>query len=177
MRTIVYFLALALAFAPLSQAANAAEPFGLKIGEAKLSEVEQTHAGDKIGINRWTNGTIYKLKTEKLNFEGLLSAEAIFDTNDTLVGLLLEFRKERFETLNAMTAKNYALQSSKTPFVGNREAIYRDGDTAIELYAPHMSFQMKMYYMHDIFISAYEAGSKAKAKETAVKENNALFGK
>jgi len=161
----------------MAQAAFAAEPFGLKIGEAKLNDVMKMHAGMQSGTNQWTKGAIYKLNTTELNFDGLLSADAIFDSNDTLVGLLLEFRKARFEELNAMTAKNYALQRSKIPFVGDREAIYKDGDTSIELYSPHISFQMKMYYLHHSFIKAYEAGSKAESKETATQENNALFGK
>lgn len=175
MRIISYLLA--LAFVLMSQATFAAEPFGLKIGEAKLTDVMKTHVGKQSGTNQWTRGVIYKLNTTELNFEGLLSADAIFDTNDTLVGLFLEFRKSRFEELNAMTAKNYTLQSSKTPYVGDREAIYEDGDTSIELYSPHMSFQMKMYYLHDTFIKAYDAGSMAEAKETSAQENNALFGK
>jgi len=174
MRFVSSIFLLALLFFPIL--ANAAEPFGLEIGKANLNDVMKSHKGEIVGTNRWTKGAIYQLNPESLEFSGLIAAEAIFDADRTLVGLLLKFPKARFDKLNSTTAKHYPLKSSKTPFVGDKEAIYRDGDVNIELYSAHMSFEMKMYYLHETMLKAFETRSEASANEQETTENKKLFG-
>jgi PKD repeat protein len=75
--------------------------------------------------------------------------------------------KESFKpTLKALSAK-YALVSSEVPFVGNASAKLKQGDSVIELNAPHLSFTMEVLYLTSGLKQSFQQKS---SNERAAKE-------
>jgi hypothetical protein len=71
----------------------------------------------------------------------------IFDQSEKLAAVLMTMPKDSFQpTLNALT-KKYKLVAKEVPFVGNASAKLQQGDSVIELNAPHLSFEMSVQYL------------------------------
>lgn len=161
----------------ITNQAHAASPFGMEIGvmsEAKLKEdFKVTHTG----VSSWTDGAIYDISTPQLDFQGLQKATAIFNENQVLVGLLLNFPKNKFDALEGYVADNFELKARNIPFVGDKSATYFEADTEVRLAAPHMGFEMSMNFLDGELIQAFEAGKKKQNKAKSDGEKAALFGK
>ena len=75
-----------------------------------------------------------------------------------------------------MAKQNYQMVNSQIPYVGNKQVIYKDGNTEISLNSPHMSFEMSMHFLDKPLIEAYDSGRERKNQEKQAKENSALLG-
>ncbi len=148
-------------------AGNAA-PLGLELGVATYAQVKQ-QIGSKTslsdgGINAYSDGKMLKSDGDGLGIDGLSDITFIFDQSDRLAGVLMTLPKQngmsdlnntRFrQTMNAL-GKKYRLVKKDVPFVGDSYAEFREGDSLVELDAPHMSFTMSLTYetraLHDAF--------------------------
>jgi hypothetical protein len=150
------------AFATMARcvlATNAA-PLGLELGVATQAQVRQQLNSqtqlEEAGTNQYSGGNMLKGDGEGLGIDGLSEIVFIFDTGDKLAAVLMTLPKgEGFGDLQAgnftKTAKalgaKYKLVEKIQPFVGNARAIFRQGDSVVELDAPHMSFTMTLRYL------------------------------
>lgn len=169
-KLIYLFALLGMAFSNLAFATNAA-PFGQELGVATYAQVKQqlsgkTHLADA-GTNKFSSGKMLQGEGDGLGIDGLSEVTFIFDRTDKLAGVLMTLPKESFKsTLKALSAK-YALVSSEVPFVGNASAKLKQGDSVIELNAPHLSFTMEVMYLTNGLKQAFQRQSSS---ERAVKE-------
>ncbi len=94
------------------------------------------------GANKFSGGRMLQSDGDGLGIEGLSQVTFIFDRTDKLVG-------------------------SEVPFVGNASAKLKQGDSVIELNAPHMSFTMEVLYLTNGLKQAFQQQS---SNERAAKE-------
>lgn len=164
------FALLSMAFSNLVFAANAA-PFGQELGVATYAQVNQ-QVGSKTdlsdaGTNKFSGGKMLRGNGSGLGIEGLSEVTFIFDRADKLAGVLMTLPKESFKpTLKALSAK-YKLLSSEVPFVGNASAKLKQGDSVVELNAPHLSFTMEVLYLTNGLKQAFlqQSSNERVAKE------------
>lgn len=160
--------ALAIPFA-LSAAVAIADPapFGLELGKTTVAEAKAKFDLNGKGTNRYSDGPMFDVPVSEVNFEGLQDLTLIFDTRDTLVGVLATLPKHQFGTMHGMLSDKYRVVSSNIPFVGDSSAKYVDGGTEITLDAPHMSFDMSMNYLRKELRDAFKRKSAEEAKAKA----------
>lgn len=172
-----FFAILFALISPFAYGGNAA-PLGMELGVATLSQVKQ-QVGSKTrltetGINKYSNGRMLEGNGNGLEIDGLSKIVFIFDASDKLVGELLTLPKADGsgnlqnggfqKTLTALSGK-YKLVEKRVPFVGNAYAKLKQGDSVIELDAPHMSFDMELRYMMASLQKAFlQQSSSDKAK-------------
>lgn len=92
----------------------------------------------------------------------------IFDASDKLAAVLMTLPKgggfgdlqngNFAKTVKTLAAK-YKLVEKNQPFVGNARARFRQGDSVIELDAPHLSFTMELRYLTDALQKAFSQQS------------------
>ncbi len=164
------FIALTLV-STLSFAANAA-PFGQEVGVAKCKDVIK-NMSDKVkftqnGVNKFTNGPMYVGDADNLGFDGAKSILLICDQSDVLSALQLTLAKgsfsEGFDKYSKMLKAKYKQVKMVNPYVGNKYAKYSQGNSIIELDAPHLSFDMALTYETNQFDKSY--------KDTTTTEKN-----
>jgi hypothetical protein len=123
------------------------KPFGLQIGQTTIKEVQNKFKVKYAGINKYSQGKMFYLNPKDLNFDGLEEVLLIFSKDKKLLAVLLQIQKSRFDDIFNLLNSKYKLLNKRIPFVGNKEAKFINGNTEIILYAPHMSFDMKLYYI------------------------------
>jgi hypothetical protein len=68
------------------------------------------------------------------------------------------------KTVKTLAAK-YTLVEKKQPFVGNAHARFQQGDSVVELDAPHMSFTMELRYLTKTLQKAFNQKSSSEKTE------------
>ncbi|AVP96509.1 hypothetical protein C7S18_04540 [Ahniella affigens] len=149
-------------------------PFGLELGKATLTDAKAKYRLKELGINKYSNGPMHQVQPGQISFEGLRNVTLIFDSNQILSGVLTTFPKGRFNDLNDGLAQKYRLVSKSTPFVGDSEAKYVNGQTEISISAPHMSFELNMIYLRQELLSAFDAQSSAEQQAKKNREDAQL---
>lgn len=155
--------------ATLSWAAPA--PFGLEIGKATVADLKNAYPVKKAGTNSYSGGEMYQIDVSRIEFEGLQSLVVLFGQDGTLQGVSATLNKTRFDAVNQGLAGKYKSVSKKLPFVGDKRVVYVDGQTEIELNAPHLSFEMEMTYATKALLKTLNQqrndSQKTKAKNEA----------
>lgn len=164
------FMILLLAFLVRGEvfAGNNPAPFGLELGVATYAQVKsdlgsQTRLND-MGVNAYSGGKMLKGDGEGLDFEGLSAITLIFDQGDRLAGVLMtlpkgEMGNGNFKKVLAMLKGKYKLVSERVPYVGNSYAKLKQGNSIVELDAPHLSFTMQLRYLTQDLLAAFNAQS------------------
>ncbi|MNZ88270.1 hypothetical protein D3C78_1071580 [compost metagenome] len=166
-----FTLALALT---LTTTAAQADPsvFGLTIGKTTEEQFLKQYSANQIGTNLYNNGHMYVVAPDSIDFDGLQKVLVVFDAKGSLAGVDAQFPKEKFDYLNQALGKKYKLVDKKIPFVGNKRATYKDGNSKIILDAPHMSFKMNMTYLTREFEKAIADGEReAKSRQKGREES------
>lgn len=159
MKSNIVVVGLIASLSPYTTWASNAAPLGLELGVATYAQVKQqigvkTSLTDS-GINAYTNGKMLESDGEGLDIDGLSDITFIFDPSDKLAGVLMTLPKQdgmsdlnntRFRKTLATLSRKYKLVKKVVPFVGDSYAEFRQGDSLIELEAPHMSFTMNLIY-------------------------------
>ncbi|ENF8750567.1 hypothetical protein ABRI18_004219 [Vibrio fluvialis] len=148
--------------------------FGLTIGETTVEQLKSKYNVSHQGINKYSQGDMYQIPQNQIQFDGISNVTAIFSKSDKLVAVLTELPKNKFDYLNEALAKKYQLVNKKIPFVGNKSATYKDGETEISLEAPHMSFQLSMNYIHSDLLQAFNTQSEQEKKKKQQQESSML---
>lgn len=154
--------------ATLSWAAPA--PFGLEIGKATVADLKNAYPVKKTGTNSYSGGEMYQIDVSRIDFEGLQSVLAIFGQDGTLQAVSATLHKNRFDAVNQGLAGKYKSVSKKLPFVGDKRVVYVDGQTEIELNAPHLSFEMEMTYATKALLKSFHQQRNDSQKNKARNE-------
>lgn len=169
-KLVYLFALLCMAFSNLVFAGNAA-PLGLELNVATYAQVKQQLGGktslSDAGTNKYSGGRMVESNGDGLGIDGLSSVTFIFDKADKLAAVLMTLPKDSFaKTLSALSGK-YKLLEKQVPFVGNASAKLQQGETIIELNAPHMSFQMTVMYATQALKQSFtqQASNERAAKE------------
>jgi hypothetical protein len=167
---VVVVAILCMAISNVAFAANAA-PLGLELGVATYAQVKQQVGGktslSDAGTNKYSGGKMLQGNGDGLGIEGLSEITFIFDASDKLAAVLMTLPKDSFpKTLSALSGK-YKLIEKQVPFVGNASARLQQGDSIIEMNAPHLSFEMSVSYMTKGLKQAFtqQASNERAAKE------------
>lgn len=162
-------------------AGNAA-PLGLELGVATLAQV-QKEVGTKTkliesGTNKFINGKMLSGSGSGLNIDGLSKITFIFDQNDVLSGVLMTLPKREgmndlqnggFKKLTKTLSAKYKQVEKRDPFVGDAYARYTQGNSVVELDAPHMSFDMNLHYVTNDLLAKF---NKQSAEERSAKDRS-----
>ncbi|MGC9386264.1 MAG: hypothetical protein ACP5D0_04925 [Hydrogenovibrio sp.] len=149
-------------------------PFGLEVGQATISQMQEKYTARETGINSYSHGKMYELPTRQLGVSELKEATAIFDVQGKLVAILLTLPKHKFDSTLSALKQKYRLIEQQIPFVGNKKAVLKDGDTEITLTAPHMSFEMELNYINNDFYQAYLKKSREEKAAKRAQEASQL---
>lgn len=149
-------------------------PFGLELGKTTVEQMTAKYTTSYKGVNQYSSGKMYTLVPSELGIEGLNSATAIFDTNDTLIAVLTSLPKSRFDGLHASLSSKYKVTRSKLPFVGDKKVVFKDGKTEITLDSPHMSFEMELNYINDELNRAFKKQVEQEAAAKKQREQSQL---
>ncbi|WP_197470092.1 MULTISPECIES: hypothetical protein [unclassified Oleiphilus] len=171
------YLAKGLALAAaLSSTAVLADPviFGMELGKTTEEQIKTLYNVQHTGTNKYSNGSMYSVPPSSIDFDGLQEVTTIFDRKGVLVAVLTDFPKSKFNYLKSAIGGKYQKVSEKIPFVGNKSATYRDGETEITLDAPHMSFTMSMNYIRDDFMRTFNSQSEAERRRKQSNESSQL---
>lgn len=172
MRNLLITIVLFLLSTSTALAANPA-PLGLELGVATLAQARQALGGKTrltdAGTNAYSGGRMIKGDGTGLEVEGLSEITLIFDKNDKLAAVLMTLPKQEGmsdmqngmfkKTLATLSAK-YKLVEKRVPFVGDSYAKFRQGDSIIELDAPHLSFNMNLRYLTNDLQAAFNRQSE-----------------
>jgi len=148
-------------------AGNNAAPLGQEIGVATAKQVRdqigsQTKLADA-GTNDYSGGRMLEGDGAGLGVEGLQKIVFIFDPQEKLSGVVMTMDKGRFQAVLDALSKKYRLVQKQVPFVGDSYAKFKQGNSVVELQAPHMSFSMDIQYVSDGFLTAFNKKSAAEA--------------
>ncbi|MGS2743870.1 hypothetical protein ACU6TU_09755 [Halomonas sp. LS-001] len=148
--------------------------FGLTLGASSEAEMKAQYRVEHTGVNRYSDGNTYEIPAHQVAFNGLKKLTAIFDEDEVLVALLATFHKNRFDDLNQAIGQKYRRVNQQIPFVGNKKASFRDGDTQIILDAPHLSFELTLSYLRDNFNTAFNQRSQQEQRQRREQEASQL---
>ena len=171
-----FLLVAILALALCGPAAADPAPFGLAIGKMTVDEFKKKYAAKPDGINKYSLGPMFIVDTAKsgIQFDGLRELTAIFGQDGKLMVVIAGLDKRRFDAVYDSLRNKYRLVAKDIPFVGNKFAKFRGGDTVIELDAPHLSFTMQARYLHQDFLKRFEEIERKEREEKRKKEQSQL---
>lgn len=148
--------------------------FGLKVGITTEKQLEEVYNANLLGTNKYSNGNMYDLPVNQIDFEGLEKTTLIFNKEKILVAVLTKFPQSKFDYLRKVLNKKYKKISQKIPFVGDKSVTYKHKETEISLRAPHLSFKLSMDYVHNEFEKMFKKISNAEKKQKENKEASQL---
>ena len=156
MRTLLVFLALILAIVvtPATHAA-AANPFGVRIGNATLATVRQVvgtrTALHPAGVSAVTHGPILVGDGHGLGMPDVEHVTFVFDPHGTLQ--VVEVRLPNggmgyplFKRYRGLLARRYRTVADREAFVGEQYARFVADNAVITLESPQLSFDMDLVY-------------------------------
>jgi hypothetical protein len=146
----------------------------MTLGKTTEEQFLKQYSATQIGTNRYNNGHMYEVAAGSIDFDGLQKVIVVFDAKNSLAGVDARFPKEKFDYLNQALSKKYKLVNRQIPFVGDKVATYKDGNSKIILDAPHMSFQMNMTYLTQDFDMTISNGQRAAKSRQQLKEESQL---
>jgi tetratricopeptide (TPR) repeat protein len=143
-----------------------AEPLGYKLGVTPLSAVQQKDDEmQEDGYSYWTGGKKFISKGTVHNIEGANRISYIFNEEDLLDAIIIDMHKDYFHKVTSYLKGKYKLLSATVPFVGDKYAKYKQGNSIIEIKAPHLSFDMEVIYKTVNFDTALRNKKAAEAME------------
>ncbi|MBN3495723.1 hypothetical protein [Vibrio neptunius] len=153
-----------------------AEPsiFGMEIGSMTESQLQSQYKVEPLVTNRYTQGNMYSVPVESIDFDGLKSLEVTFSKEGTLLVVLAKLPQAKFDYINGMLKKKYTLVRETIPYVGNKEVVYRESETLIILLAPHLSSEMTMIYTNEALYNEVQRQRDAAERQTQKSEASQL---
>lgn len=159
------FIAMALATAALAHAGT--QVLGFEIGSTTLDQLRQELSKktriETSGTNKYSGGEMVTTNGSSYDIEGLTSVLYIFDDQKKLAAVVMDMDKHRFDAVFQFLNGKYKVVAQQRPFVGNQYARFQPSDAAIELDAPHLSFNMEVRYIRNDLMQKFKARSDADA--------------
>lgn len=168
-----FLLALLATLISLSSVAGPSV-FNLNLGSTDITEFKKKYKHRYLGFNKYSQGEMYEISPNKIDFNGLKEVTVIFDTKKVLVAVLSTFNKDKFDYLESGLSNKYQVKSRKIPFVGDKLVEYQHEGSFILLDAPHMSFELSLNYLTTDFMDSFEVSKSQKDKARKNKEINQL---
>lgn len=166
----------AAAFVGTAAAQDVPRPLGVPLG-ATVAEAERIlgRSLDRTGVNSYSRGPMFKTAGAGLGIEGLKSASLVFDASSRLTAVELTMDaggigKPAYNRVLGHLQKQYKLVSNVAPPVGDKVAVLETADARIELHAPHLSFEVTVFYLTKDFHAAIIAGTKRDAETRSKNE-------
>lgn len=145
-------------------------PFGITIKTTTAEELKEKYSVKEMGVNTYSNGKVYDISPEQVEFEGLESLRVIFSEDNKALGIFSVINKDKYNQLFNMLSLKYKLVSKKDAFVGDQSAVFIDGKTKITLVSPHLSFTLNVNYVHKDLNDAFDKISSEEKKQKSEKE-------
>ena len=169
-------------FALISVAHANTSVIGLEIGKSTIEDVKSKYKIEYSDTNTFDWGSSHIIDSSAINIEGLNKVYVFLKKDDGKVGsvvMLFDKSRSRFDELADSLQKkykvtSYKVTSSKRPRVGDAHVHLQDGNTLIELEAPHMSFMMTLAYVDKNVREAAERKSKQEAQQKKQAEEDLL---
>lgn len=144
-------------------------PLGFAVGQADLKrvrkELSKKTAVHNAGINFYTKGPMLEVDGGNLGIKRLKRVRFIFDTDKRLVVVLMTFHQGGFDATYSHLASKHTLVSKKIPFVGDKEAKFKNGNVSIVLESPHLGFETNLVYMTQDFKKHFLRKSKDDSRQ------------
>lgn len=148
--------------------------FNLNLGSSEITEFKKKYKHRYLGLNKYSQGEMYEIPPNQIDFNGLKEVTVIFDTKQILVAVLTTFNKDKFDYLESALSSKYQVRSRKIPFVGNKLVEYQHENSFISLDAPHMSFELSLNYFTTDFMGSFKRSKSQEDKARKNKEINQL---
>ncbi|ABM61420.1 hypothetical protein [Halorhodospira halophila] len=160
-----------------SGAANAAPaPFGLEIG-ASCDSATQYNAQSQ-GVSAITDGPVYEIGGNQIDFEGLQSVTVICDEQTNVAAVVADFQKRfggaTFNRLVDMLRDEYRLVEMNDAHVGDQNARFQADEVHILVEEPHMSRTTSLVYKTEAFSDAFAAYQQQQQRRQQEKEAGQL---
>ena len=124
-----------------------AKPFGLKIGDISLEQVQALYNLSKIGQNKWTNQPMYSVEPiSQIDFHGIQKVILVFDENNILQAITATFNKSKFNDLLVGLEEKYINVYKEIPYVGNKLVCFETLNSMIELQSLHLSYTTELEF-------------------------------
>jgi hypothetical protein len=142
-----------------------AAPLGLEIGHANLvgAKAKLGDALQNAGTNEYTHGPMFRTGGAVTGIKDLQSVLLIFDPNDRLQGLIMTFPKDPKTMFKLLSGKYSVVSNKVNNFMNNGSARFEEGESWVDLDAPHLGFEMKVSYVSKALQQQFE-------KQTAEQE-------
>jgi hypothetical protein len=150
------------------------EPLGIKIKETDINYIKSKYTFTNKGINAYSKGQMLDLEPGQFQLQGLKDVRLIFGEDNKVLAVLTVIKKDRFDDLLNMLSSKYYLISKEVPFVGNKNASFKDDNTKITLSAPHLSFDLNLDYIHNDLRKAFIEQSEEEKQKKAQEEMNKI---
>jgi hypothetical protein len=149
-------------------------PFGLEMGKTTIDDTKKRYQLESHGKNPVSEGGNFEVITKDIDFDGLQSLNITFNKEGKLVSLSAKLGKYRFDTLMKSMQAKYTLVKQEIPFVGDKYAQFKDGDTVIMLDAPHLGFGMTLMYIQADFLQAVQKSIRDDKNKKQQREDSQL---
>ncbi len=158
---------------PLLLSANP-KPFDLEINKSKIADLNNKYSSEYIGMNQYSEGKMFKINVNELQFDGLEEAIAIYSKDEVLKAILLKLPKSKFDYVLKSLESKYKNINKNIPFVGDKSAKFVDESTDIIVDAPHLSFVMSLEYINQDLYKSFKKTIKQNNEEKKKKESSQL---
>ena len=167
------FIVIGLGAALLAHAGT--QVLGFEIGSTTVDQLRQELSRkttiEASGTNKYSNGEMFTTHGSSYDIDGLKSVLYIFDDQKKLAAVVMDMDKHRFDAVFQFLSGKYKAVAQQRPFVGNQYARFQPSDSAIELDAPHLGFNMEVRYIRNDLMHKFKAQRDAEA--TARKKSEA----
>ncbi|MGX9456187.1 hypothetical protein ACWU37_03850 [Photobacterium damselae subsp. damselae] len=143
--------------------------FGLTLGQTSEQVLQEKYHATLSGKNNYSHGNMYSIPVDEVNFEGVSEITVIFDKDKKLSAVFVSLPKSQFDYTMKILDKKYKIVRKDIPFVGDKLAIYKNGESEVMLNSPHLSFEALLVYRTNVFINSIH---KIKEHEKQQKEKN-----
>lgn len=159
----------------IASAGDNAEPLGFKLGATPLNDIKKIDVDMKFAAySHWTGGERWESTGKVHNIEGLKGVIYIFNKISHLDVIKLTMNKDYFDKINKYLKSKYTLISQSIPPVGDKFVKYKQGNSIIEINAPHLNFEMTVTYKTTAFDRVFNQQVK-KEKQSKEQEQKAKF--
>lgn len=174
MKKSLVIASLVLALTSTNTALADPKPLGFELGKATIEEVQNTYKTTEAGISAYTAGRILNVDPYEIGMQDLEKVVFIFNQDGTLSVVDMTFNQSKFDELYGQLNKKYKLVKKQIPFVGNKYAEYKNGNSTVKLDAPHMSFELDVIYGQNSFFKAMKEVNNRQEQQRKDKQASML---
>ena len=122
---------------------------GFTLDQSTLCDVKEKYeVVDQIPGPQGSDLVLYRIQKDKIPIDKLEKVEVFCSAKNRIIKAIeFSLDKSRFDYFFDTLSQKYTLVKSRVPFVGDKMAVFKQGDVLISLDAPHLSFMMTLTYI------------------------------